>query len=216
MGGTDIKPIIMRRIFLLFSVILFSLASCSRRNTTRTVREDAAFQFAVDRISTPYIKGGGHLDSLLKHFDIPLDSERIRIIWQGFIPWGKLRPESISLKQIVSMHLKDGKHYYMVIFLDRSQELRCFKYLVEVFDNGKELWLRQFSMFDTSEAMLSNVWIEKREDRAIWMVKNSKGKCEWDGKSLTYHNKIPFHKLLFNGGDLNKLMEEEIEKEGPK
>lgn len=158
----------------------------------------------------PTYRDGSHLDTLVKHFDLPPDSGRMRsFFYQEWIPWGKLRPESISLKQIVSMQLKDGNHYYMVIFLNRLDELRGFNYLVEVFDNGTGLWLRQFSMWDTSSAMMRNVWIEKRKDHAAWMVKSSIGKCEWDWKSLTIRYKFPSINFFLKNRKLQKMVEEQ-------
>jgi hypothetical protein len=201
----------MKNSIILAVIFLLGLSACSKRNTLRNEEEEKVYQFAVDIMQIPRYRDGSHLDTLVRHFDIPPDSGKMRSFFnQQWIPWGKLRPVSISLKQIVSMHLKDGNHYYMVIFLSRWEERRGFNYLFEVFDDGKSLWLRQFYMWDISVEFMRNVWIEKRRDHAVWMVKNSGGKCEWNGTSLTYRYKFPSINYFFKNRKVMKMMKEQI------
>jgi hypothetical protein len=179
----------MRKFSFWVIVCIMVLGSCSKKS----VREEQVFQFVVDRISTSYYEGGGHLDTLLTHFDIALDSEQVLAIQQRFIPWGKPPIGKITLQQMKSMKLKDGIHYYLIVNLIRENENRAFNYLVEVFDEGTELWLRKFYMYETVDPVLRNISIKKKKDGAVWLVRHNFGRGEFDGRYLNIEFKArPF------------------------
>jgi hypothetical protein len=145
----------------------------------------------MDRMQTPRYPDGSHIDSLVSHFDVPVDSEGRRLLSQTWIPWGKLNRESIFLDQIDSVKLDDGNHYYLIIYLMRAPELREYTYLVEVHDNGSKLGLRKFYMFDNSDLMLRNLSIRKKKEGAVWIVRHGLVKGEFDGRTLTLKSKYP-------------------------
>ncbi len=169
-------------------MLLCSLIICSCK---RSERDEQVFQFVQDRMATPYYAGGAHLDTLLKHFDRQLDSAKRLTIQQRFIPWGRPPIGFIELKEMASMKLDDGRHYYLIINLFRQSESRAFNYLVEVFDGGSDLWLRQFFMYETNDPILKNVSIKKKKGGAVWLVGDGRNKGEFDGERLIRKSKFP-------------------------
>lgn len=169
------------RFTTLILFILLTVNGCEKNENSN--RKNEVLDFVIDKMEIPVYKDSSHPDTLLQYFYPPVDSTLKRFFHQTWIAWGKLPRIDISCNQYVHQKSQDGDHYFLIVSLMRPTEFRSFKYLVEVFDDGTKLWLKQFFMFDTKELGLFNhVKIRKKKGRVIWSLRFGPIHGEVDGR----------------------------------